>query len=349
MNRLLKLITVGLLCAGVTACTKVDTGKLQELVNATNDVNTSVGTVLKCLESDDLVERSVTSGRIVANNNYPIVVSIPNDDTARPQSNLNKADVIYEVYAEGSITRLLAVFSDRYPEKVGPVRSGRVYMVDIVDDWNGAFIHFGGAEGGLADLDRKVSSSKIKYRLNGMKNNSYIKRDTSRKAPNNAYVNLGKYSSEVIKSKASNKGPLTFNIKADYSSHDTANEISLVYSSNNKVKYVYDANTNKYNRFIGGSKFIDKADSKQVAPTNVIVQTVTQTSFNDKSGHINLKMTGSGKAVYYVNGKKIEGKWSRNSSSSVTTYYDNNGKVMEFLPGQTFIQVVSSKVTVTDK
>jgi hypothetical protein len=38
---------------------------------------------------------------------------------------LNRADMVYELLAEGSITRYEAIFHERDPEEVGPVRSAR--------------------------------------------------------------------------------------------------------------------------------------------------------------------------------------------------------------------------------
>ena len=54
-----------------------------------------------------------------------VAVMINNHPAARPQSGLNKADIVYEVLAEGDVTRFLAIFQSEQPDNVGPVRSAR--------------------------------------------------------------------------------------------------------------------------------------------------------------------------------------------------------------------------------
>src|SRR5690625_1085453 len=48
-------------------------------------------------------------------------VMVNNQVQARPQSGLSKADIVFEILAEGSITRFLALFHSEQPEIVEPV------------------------------------------------------------------------------------------------------------------------------------------------------------------------------------------------------------------------------------
>ena len=61
----------------------------------------------------------------------PIIVTINNHPLARPQSGIADADIIYEMLAEGNVTRFLALYQSEIPEEVGPVRSARDYFVDM--------------------------------------------------------------------------------------------------------------------------------------------------------------------------------------------------------------------------
>src|SRR5699024_9452925 len=54
-----------------------------------------------------------------------VEVMVNNHPKARPQSGLSKADIVFEVLAEGKITRFLALFQSEKPDMVGPVRSAR--------------------------------------------------------------------------------------------------------------------------------------------------------------------------------------------------------------------------------
>ena len=83
-------------------------------------------------------------------NRRPLTVIIENHTDARPQSGLSRADVIYEVVAEGGITRFLTVnycgvASENH--RLSGVRSARVYFIDLAAEYGDRpiFLHWGGA------------------------------------------------------------------------------------------------------------------------------------------------------------------------------------------------------------
>src|SRR5262249_16737537 len=55
----------------------------------------------------------------------PLAVMVENHPAARPQSGLSEADTVYEVLAEGGITRFLAIFRVDNAPVIGPIRSAR--------------------------------------------------------------------------------------------------------------------------------------------------------------------------------------------------------------------------------
>src|SRR3990172_2838324 len=78
--------------------------------------------------------------------NRPLAVMIDNHVLARPYHyGLQKADLIYEAVAEGGITRFLAVFHGQNVDKIGPVRSARVYYITWALEFPAYYAHVGGA------------------------------------------------------------------------------------------------------------------------------------------------------------------------------------------------------------
>ncbi len=80
----------------------------------------------------------------------PLLASIENHLDSRPQSGLSKADIVYEVVAEGGITRFLAGYYCRASAedvRIGPIRSARIYLVNWVTEYGSEplFVHVGGA------------------------------------------------------------------------------------------------------------------------------------------------------------------------------------------------------------
>jgi hypothetical protein len=88
--------------------------------------------------------------RAIWEDRRPITAVIENHLDSRPQSGLSRADVIYEVVAEGGITRFLAVYycgASAEDVRIGPIRSARVYLIDWAAEYGEAplFVHVGGA------------------------------------------------------------------------------------------------------------------------------------------------------------------------------------------------------------
>lgn len=120
-------------------------------------------------------------------NQRPLAVMVENEYNARPQSGLDKAGVVYEVLAEGGITRFLAIYLGETVDEIGPVRSARPYFLDYTMEYDGIYIHYGASPQGYTDLKKlKIDA------INGMYDDVTFWRDKSRKEPHNAYTNTEK-------------------------------------------------------------------------------------------------------------------------------------------------------------
>ena len=74
-----------------------------------------------------------------------LAVKVDNYPTARPQSGLDQADIVFEEPVEGRITRFVAVFQCQSPSLVGPIRSARAVDAPILDQLSKPiFVHVGG-------------------------------------------------------------------------------------------------------------------------------------------------------------------------------------------------------------
>lgn len=119
----------------------------------------------------------------------PIAVMINNYKAARPQSGLSHADIVWEVLAEGGITRLVAIFqSDNTTETIGPIRSIRPYLIEMGEMYNAVLVHAGASNDGYAILQQQH-----KQHLDEISNaGPFFWRESFRKAPHNLYSNLEK-------------------------------------------------------------------------------------------------------------------------------------------------------------
>ena len=75
----------------------------------------------------------------------PLAVMIDNTTGAYPHAGLDKADLVYEAFVEGGITRLMAVYWRQDAEKILPVRSARTPFVIWASELGAPYGHAGGA------------------------------------------------------------------------------------------------------------------------------------------------------------------------------------------------------------
>ncbi len=113
-----------------------------------------------------------------------LLTIVENHSDARPQSGLDQADIVYEMVSEGSITRFLAVFYWKSPEKIGPVRSVRPAFTNIAKAYNSPLAHAGGSTAGLASV-RTLGIENLDEIYNASR---AFWRSSDRRMPHNLYT-----------------------------------------------------------------------------------------------------------------------------------------------------------------
>ncbi|HEX3948198.1 MAG TPA: DUF3048 domain-containing protein, partial [Acidimicrobiales bacterium] len=82
-----------------------------------------------------------------------LAVKITNYVAGRPQTGLDKADIVFEEPVEGGITRYAAVFQCQDAPLVGPVRSARNIDIGILGELGTPLlVHVGGIDPVLANI-----------------------------------------------------------------------------------------------------------------------------------------------------------------------------------------------------
>ena len=107
----------------------------------------------------------------------PAAVMLNNHKQAMPQFGVGDADILYEVLAEGGITRCMGIYSDiSSVERLCSIRSARKYYVDILRGYDAWYIHAGGS----AEADAYIKNIGLNH-LDGVSaDGSYFKRDKDR-------------------------------------------------------------------------------------------------------------------------------------------------------------------------
>ncbi len=294
---------------------------------------------------------SITTGKVTNKEYAPVAVIIENEKNARPQSGLQSADIVYEGHMEGKITRFFCIFNDNMPTKVGPVRSARTYWVKLQQEYGSIFVHFGGPEGTsstnvytmfqkLTMPQRVDGMTMVNVTLNGEK---IMWRDSVRQAPHNAYANLQVIQQYYNDNEPSARG-FQFSETAQYSG-SAATTVTLNFESDSKVIYKYDSENQVYKRSQGTTPFTDKETGKQVEVKNVIVQIVKEKLVDDQ--HYDITLEGSGKAIFFLDGKKIIGTWEKSTMQSRTIFKDDKGNEIVLRPGNTWVHLMPDAAKVS--
>ncbi|WP_245640101.1 DUF3048 domain-containing protein [Paenibacillus dakarensis] len=281
-----------------------------------------------------------------ASNRRPLAVMINNAPAARPQSGLSKADIVYEVLAEGGITRLIGIFQSQTDiEKIGPVRSIRPYLINIGESYGGVLVHAGGSPEAYSIIQRQGKQDMDEIGNAG----AYFWRDKDRKAPHNLYTsdeNLRKgadklkYSAEVtipqypfIKNEKDAEGQA-----ANTPAGEPAAKVDLTFLLKNYVVgYTYDSESKLYQRSMNGKPHIDRNDESVLTAANVIVLGAAHKTLDD-IGRLAIDVNSGGEAMLFQEGQVIRGQWVRAEGDVIRFVKD--GKEVPLVPGTTYFNIV---------
>jgi Protein of unknown function (DUF3048) N-terminal domain/Protein of unknown function (DUF3048) C-terminal domain len=277
-----------------------------------------------------------------------LAVKVDNYPAARPQSGLDKADVIFEEPVEGGITRYVAVFQCQQAALVGPIRSARNIDIGILGQLGTPILaHVGGIDPVLANIN---ASPLVNLDLGS--HGSVIQHLQGRVAPYNTYASTAALWAAEPQSTA--PPPALFLYSSAPPTEGTpADTVAIPFSGTSNVVWQYNPKISAYQRFYGSTPDL-LANGVQNTAANVIVQYV-QISLgpwleNSEGGlevQAALYPNASGAAAVFRDGKEVTGTWSRGDLGSQTQFKDASGNVIPLQPGQTWVELVPNTIQVT--
>ncbi len=314
----------------------------------------------------------------------PLAVMIENSKESRPQSGLSFADVVYEAIAEGGITRFMGIFhcGSAYAGNltIAPVRSARIYYVNLLPEYDPLYVHVGGAgncddpnvdprakalcaiqRNKVKDLDQmgRAGDFKTCHRLTNRLDHEVAWEHTMACFVEELHKAGKKWGwTNVDKQGVSwDKYFIPWKFTAEPNLADTQSALNISYpfwdinkefQSDYDVAWQYDSASGNYLRSNGGVKSIDLETGEPMSYKTVIVQLVKETHLNDLEKHLLYDVIGSGKGYVFTQGKAIAVTWSKNTRTSRTTFINSKtGKEIQFIPGKIWISLVPSTNTIT--
>lgn len=282
----------------------------------------------------------------VESSQRPFAVIINNHPSARPQSGLHMADIIYEILAEGDVTRFIAVYQSEQPEIIGPVRSARDYFVELSKGFDAFFI----AHGWSPDAKKMLQAGEVDN-INGMfYDGSLFWRDSSRVAPHNSYIsfeNIKKGADQTETQFESVTTPLSFLSEEEVNKLSGSNglNVSVDYSSREifKAEYHYNHKLEKYERYSNGEQTIDRETGDPVYLDNVLIVEMEHQVI-DSAGRRIINAQAGGKGLLLQKGLAQEVEW-KNIDGRIIPYQEN--KELGLVPGKTWINIIPNSPGIT--
>lgn len=282
------------------------------------------------------------SGSETEVNGRAVAVMINNHPKARPQSGLNQADVVYEMLAEGDVTRFLAIFQSERPEMIGPVRSSRDYYIELAKGYDSLYIAHGYSPEAKELLDQGYVDN-----LNGMQyDGTLFKRESFRQAPHNSYIsfdNVLKGAKEKNYAMEDEPKSLEFLTKEEVKAiqGEKADSAMISYLDNElfNVIYEYDAGLEKYKRYSNGELTADYKSGEPVLLDNIFIAEADH-QVVDSAGRRDINLTSGGNGYLLQKGKVTEVQWENIDGRILPVL---NGQQAGLVPGKTWINIVPSK------
>jgi hypothetical protein len=289
------------------------------------------------------------------NSSPAVSCKVDNAPAGRPQFNLNKADIVHVQMVEGGLTRLLVTWHSQPVDKVGPVRSVRPMDADIAAAFGGIFCYSGGVDMFIALLQDTSLYLADENTQQSVKPNSFS-RTPERFAPHNMVVDMGLLQSQHEDLAAPQS---IFNYAAfldetkDYepasaSSGKATTDLTIEYPD--ATSYWKGDGSGNLLRSQDGEPHMDGVSEEQVRAKNVVVLEVQiDSSIRDVRYGVIPKtiMVGSGKVWVFVDGKHIEGTWSKATQTSPIELLDSTGAVIKLAPGNTWVELKPDTATLT--
>ena len=285
-------------------------------------------------------------------NNRPVAVMFNNLKAAQPQLGVSQADIIYEIPAEGGVTRMLGVFQSlEGVGTLGSIRSTRPYYLEAALGHDAILVHAGGSPAayenipnwGVNNIDGVrggPSHDKVFWRDAERKKNAGYEHSMLTSGENvQAFLDTGKYRTEH---KDGYTYTQTFADDGTPAGGAAAENIKLYYTTYKTGVFEYDAETKQYLISQYKGPYVDGNTGEQVGVTNVLMlETQISVISGDKEGRLTVNMTGSGAGRYFCGGKWIPIRWSKADRNSQFVYTLEDGTLLTMGKGNSYICIMN--------
>lgn len=262
-----------------------------------------------------------------------LMIKIDNHPTARPQTGLEQADIVFDIRAEG-VTRFAAVFHSQLPEPVGPVRSSRTSDFDLLRGFDTPVYGSSGANDVVARGLRELPIVELTNRTR----NEYF-RDFSRPAPHNLFVNAPELLALAPDGLPSPQPWFSYRRTIDEivpSARVAVGPVEIAFTGSPVVTHTWDDRAQGWLRTQDGRPHLS-SNGDQLAPENVVIMVTDYSVSVADAVSPEVRSTGTGDLYVLTAGHIIAGTWSRPEPSDKPVLRDIQGGEISLTEGRTWV------------
>lgn len=287
--------------------------------------------------------------------NRPVAVMFNNLKVAQPQLGVSQADIIYEVVAEGGITRMLGVFQTlEGVGNLGTIRSTRPYYLELALGHDALLVHGGGSPAAYENIHAWGVDNMDG--VNGGSDAEIFWRDAARRKIAGYEHSMLTSGENVLGYLAKGRFPTEHDGKWQYpqtfvedgtpKGGDPASQITLKFSPDKTGVFAYDTASKQYRVSQYGGAYIDGNSGQQVGVTNLLVlETAISVIPGDLEGRLSVKLTGEGKGTYFCGGQTVPIRWSKDTRNSPFRYTLEDGTPLALGRGTSYVCIITPKIS----
>jgi len=282
----------------------------------------------------------------------PLAVKVSNDPLARPQSGLTYADIVFEHYAEGGVTRFTALLYSQTAPEVGSLRSGRLIDLEIVPMFDAIFTASGFSGGVMRRMESAGWRNRNFSSPFGYEKSPYMERiEREGRAFEHTLYAIPDAFWALAEERGLNQSPdmtpgMAF-LDSVPAGGTPASVINVDFSTSQfRVRWDYDEASGQYLRSMAGEPHIDYVNGEQIRAANVmfvgamhIDTDILEDGYNGLPS-VEIQVWGEGPASLFRDGQRFEGRWSRWDPEDMLTFTDLDGNTLYFKPGNTWFELV---------
>lgn len=364
-RRWMNLLLTGLLAVSLTACGRGGEGSSSSQGDVSQPDEPAISVIAPVVEPEPEPEPELPYANPLTgegleediSGSRPFAVMLNNLEKALPQLGVAQADVIYEIVAEGGITRMMALFQDLDGVgTLGSIRSSRDYYVSLAYGHDAIYVHAGGSPQAY-DAIQGWGVSNIDF-VNGPYGNMCW-RDQARRQNAGFEHSLLTSSEKILEqfpSRFSREHGDGFQVgwvfdREAPAGGQAASQLTVPFSTYKTGHFTYDGESGQYLvwQHINGSDrdYVDGTTGEQVGVSNVLVlYTDVSNVPGDDAGRKNVRTTGTGSGLLLRDGQLYQITWSRANKGDCYSFLDAAGQPIPLAVGSSYINVVDSSASV---